>query len=58
MTTDNLPDEGDYAAYDLMTNEYLGRYRDGVDAVDRNPGRAVTSIYRPRKRRKAGRKFP
>lgn len=50
--------EGPYKAYDLMTDEYLGGYDLPHLAQDANPGRPVTTVYRPSKRRKATRKFP
>lgn len=45
--------EGPYKAYDVMTGELLGGYAQAYLAHDAHPGRAITVIYRPgRKKRK------
>lgn len=48
---ETLP-EGPYRAYDLMTDEYLGGYDNPAIAELRHPDKAITVIYRPRKRKR------
>jgi hypothetical protein len=55
--TQTLP-EGPYKAYDLLTDEYLGGFDAAYKAYDYYPGRQITTIYRPSKKRKKARTFP
>lgn len=41
-----------YRAYDLFTNEELGRYESEYAAHINNKDKAITVIYRPSKRKK------
>jgi hypothetical protein len=43
--------EGPYRAYDVLTNEQVGRYESLDLAYGLNIGRAITVIYRPSKRK-------
>jgi hypothetical protein len=47
----DLPD-GPYRAYDLMTDEYLGGYKNPDEAYLDHKGKAITVVYRPRMRRR------
>lgn len=55
--TQTLP-EGPYKAYDLLTNEFLGGFDAPYKAYDFYPGRQITTIYRPGRKRKPRRAFP
>jgi hypothetical protein len=51
MGMENLP-EGPYKAYDLITDEYLGGFDAPYKAHDYYKGRAITTVYRPSRRKK------
>lgn len=46
-----MADTNAYRAYDLLTNEELGRYPSQIAAYDANWGKPITVIYRPSKRK-------
>lgn len=57
--TKSNKDQTPYIAVDVLTNENLTRHESMIAGYDAYRGkRQVTVIYRPRKPRKAGRKFP
>jgi hypothetical protein len=42
----------------VMTNEVVGYYGSDIEAYDAHSGEPVSVQYRPKRPRKAGRKFP
>ena len=46
-----MTDTPPYVAIDLLTNEILGRYDSENAAYMALPGKPITVIYRPRKKR-------
>ena len=51
-------EETPWMVVNVMTNEIVGYYEDDVKAADNHVGEPVSIQYRPKRKRKTGRKFP